>query len=105
MKLQKFTLEAAQKGKPLVTRDGRPAMYVAMLSKSNPEFPLLVEVCQNPEQKNPRLQQWTTENYCADGSFLGFVDDENDLFISDEETTTGPIVTNENQLEIFKTEK
>lgn len=42
--MEQFTLEAAQKGQPLITRDGRPARYVAFMQKSNEQFPVVFEV-------------------------------------------------------------
>lgn len=49
--MEKFTLEAAQLGKPLITRDGRPARYVAIMKKSNEQFPVVAEVFQYTEEE------------------------------------------------------
>lgn len=92
-------------GKPLVTRDGRPAIYVAVLKHSNPNFPLLVEILQNPWAVKPEDQNWKTENLTIEGEYISIVEDNNDVFLAGdewEEHHKGPINRNENQLEIFK---
>jgi hypothetical protein len=76
----KFSLEGAQKGATLATRNGRPARYVAVLKKSNPQFPLLVEVLTNPLAKKED-QVWSLENYTTNGEYLPPFQQDEDLFI------------------------
>lgn len=102
--MTQFTLEAAQMGKPLITRDQRPARYVAILMKSNPQFPLVVEVFQYTyedakekfavdapakelfEKFIEKLlldnSNWNMENYSETGEYLPPFEDDMDLFIN-----------------------
>jgi hypothetical protein len=103
MAKDQFTLEAAQKGKELVTRDGRPARYIAVLQKSNPQFPVVCEVYQYTEEEIKRklseaelpgrfedtfrrriqsdVENWKMENFTTTGEFLPPFEQPEDLFI------------------------
>lgn len=99
--MRKFSLTAAQKGLDIVTRDGRPARYVCVLSRQQPA-PLVVEVFQYTEEELDKTTSrlvpaaaqsvlrkkiiddngnWHMENFTEDGRYLGAVDSEMDLFI------------------------
>lgn len=105
--MEKFSLEAAQKGKELITRDGRPARYIATMQQSNPQFPVVVEVFQHTEEEIQQMFEdededglapvgafdrfakkqhsenanWHMENFSIDGEFLPPFEQPEDLFI------------------------
>lgn len=104
LSLQPFTLEDAQKGRTIVTRDCKEVRYIAL----NPGVPapVVVEVLMNADDKDELGKDWQPhwqlENYETNGSYLGFVEDNMDLFISpfaSEEIGRKP-TTNEKQLSI-----
>jgi hypothetical protein len=102
MSLDQFTLEGAQKGKELITRDGRPARFIASITGTNEQFPVVVEVFQyteeevkeeleemegqtSEEKKRKKLlsdnSNWHMQNFTVDGEYLPPFEQPEDLFI------------------------
>jgi hypothetical protein len=82
--MEKFTLAAVKKGKTLVTRDCKEVRFIAY--NQDAPAPVIVEVLMNADDKDELGKDWQPhwqlENYYEDGSYLGFVSDDMDLFVS-----------------------
>ena len=70
--MKPFDLEAAKRGEPIVTRDGRKAKFVAHLPEVKDEFKVIVYI----------EGAWSVMSYCDDGVYCTNREDANDLFMS-----------------------
>ncbi len=80
MDLQQFNLDAAKKGKPLITRDGKEARFIANI-EGRPA-PIVAEVLIKKDVFGMKaIEKWEMESFFEDGKYLGKHESPLDLFI------------------------
>lgn len=74
MKLKPFDLEAAKRGEPICTRDGREARFIAHVPDVVDQYKVVVMYHDDEYGK-------TISAFCENGAWIGGSEESNDLFM------------------------